>query len=142
MAYLPVDGTAALAAPRVRPALTLLDGGAAARPCASPAATGELSRRQTVAVCLFGVALIGLLALASLVGDGLSRAAAASSIEAMPTESVVVQEGATLWGIAQGRCPEGVSTSELVSWISKENGLGSEALVAGQVIRVPVASQA
>ena len=143
MAYPPFDGTAALEAPLARPSLTLLEGGASARPASGRrSAEGELTRRQTLVICLLGLAIVGLLCVASLVSDALSDAAAASAMASVPTETVVVQEGGTLWGIAQGRCPEGVSTEELVRWISENNGLTTAALTPGQVLSVPAPSLA
>lgn len=139
MACLSVDGTSALAAAHGRPALTLIEGGAGRAPKAR-AQQGGLTRAQTLAVSALCVAVVCALGLLALVTDALSGAAALSSIESVATERVVVQEGDTLWGIAQGRCPEGVSTSELVSWISAENGIGSGALLPGQALVVPVAS--
>lgn len=139
MACPPVVGTAALKASSTRPALTLLEGGAS-RVTARRTSSGALTQRQMLAISALCVALVCVLGLFSLISDGLSRAAVESAIASAPVETITVHDGDTLWGIAQDRCPEGVSASELVTWISQNNELSSGLIYSGQRLVVPVAS--
>lgn len=134
-----VDGTAALAPQRRRPSLTLIEGGRRS-PRQRAAARGDLTSRQLLLVSLVGAFVIAALALSSLLSDALARRAVTEALEAAPVESVVVHEGDTLWGIAEERAVAGVSTGDLVSWISAENGLSTGLVAAGQTLVVPVSS--
>lgn len=136
------DGTAALAAGAGRPRLVLIEGGGAERPVAPatrrPAPHSQaLSLRQSALLVAVGVALVALVTLASLASDALRGRAIADALSGAPTETVVVQEGDSLWGIAEGRCPAGVGTADLVSWIEAENGLVGGLLTPGQRLVVP-----
>ena len=137
MAYLSVDGTAALKASRVRPVLTLIEGGASRTPRTRVSSRGVLSSKQMALVSLVGIALICVLGFASLVVDTLSSASVQEALDSAGVVSVTVSEGDTLWSIAQAHCPEGVGTSELVRWIESENDLTSKTIVPGQVLLVP-----
>ncbi|MBM6775284.1 LysM peptidoglycan-binding domain-containing protein [Olsenella profusa] len=135
------DGTAALSARSRRPRLVLIEGGRTAEGASDVARRPqELSLRQSALFVACGVALVCALALASVVSDALRAQGGAASLSALPTETVVVQEGDSLWGIAEGRIPQGVSTAELVSWIQERNGLTGGLVTPGQRLQVPVAS--
>lgn len=135
------DGTAALAAHAGRPRLVLIEGGversAVPAPRRSALRAQVLSRGQSILLAVSGMALVAVIALASLAADGLRGHAIVDTLSATPTETVVVQEGDSLWSIAEGRCPAGVGTADLVSWIEAENGLGGGLLTPGQRLVVP-----
>lgn len=132
------DGTAALAARAGRPRLVLIEGGGSDEGAVTPVPSPQaLSRRQSILLVTSGIALVIAIALASLVADVLRDRAVADALAAAPTETVLVQEGDSLWSIAEGRGPAGVGTAELVSWIEAENGLGGGLLTPGQSLVVP-----
>lgn len=53
--------------------------------------------------------------------------------------TIYVQPGETLWSIASEHPVKGVSTQELVQYISGENGISNSALMPGDKIVVPAA---
>lgn len=136
------DGTAALAPRTGRPRLVLIEGGCAegaVEPATRrPAPRSQaLSRGQSLLLVAAGVALVAVVVLASLAADALRGRAVGEALAAAPTETVVVREGDSLWGIAEGRRPAGVGTAEVVSWIEEENGLEGGLLTPGQRLVVP-----
>jgi hypothetical protein len=82
---------------------------------------------------VFGAAvlLVGLLGLAG------GRAMAASGDPAVPTVSVVVEPGDTLWGYATEVARPGEDIRDVVDAIERLNGLASAAIAAGDVILLP-----
>lgn len=59
-------------------------------------------------------------------------------LEGHPTKTVRVQEGDTIWNLAQGCRVDGVSTSDIVSWLYEHNGLTTACLTPGQPLSVPM----
>lgn len=53
------------------------------------------------------------------------------------TQSVEVSAGDSLWSIAEEHAVEGVSTRDVVSWISEQNHLASASISTGQTLVVP-----
>lgn len=140
-----IDGTAALD-PREH-GLVLIEGGRAAggargpeRARARKVEPARLTVRQAALFLALGCGLVVALLAASAVSDSLSRGRVAAAVGALPVETVVVEEGDSLWSIAEERPCEGVSTSELVRWIEEQNGFSGGALVAGQRLVVPASS--
>lgn len=84
--------------------------------------------------------LVAALLLVASLSDSLTQQAIASAIEAVPTSTVTVGTGDTLWSIAEECAVEGVSTRDLVSWIEEENDLEGGLIVPGQVLVVPASS--
>jgi len=80
------------------------------------------------------IALLLFLAL-GLVGAGLSGAAGQSG-PAVPTHTVVVAPGDTLWDLASAAA-KGGSIRDMEQEITDLNGLSSVVLVAGQRLRIP-----
>ena len=70
-----------------------------------------------------------------------SNAAAQAMFEAsfsnVPTTTVTVHTGDSLWDIAQDHTPQGCSTSSVVRWITQHNNLDSSLIVSGQKLVVP-----
>lgn len=129
------DGTAALETRR-QPHLVLIEGGRGhvreeRRPQPSRLSLGQY-------LCALGCValLVGALCVASLVSDALGVGSRAQALSQLPEATVVVQDGDTLWGIAESLGVD-VPTRELVSWITERNDV-SAAIVAGQTLVVPV----
>jgi hypothetical protein len=78
----------------------------------------------------------------SLAGIGISGAAQSSqrneALGQAQVATVSVASGDTVWSIAESHPVQGVSTSDLVQWISERNGLGGSPLSVGQQLQIPV----
>ena len=109
--------------------------GRPARPAPRPAPQGRvrLTRRGRVVVTLL---LLGLVLAAAVLLGGTSVATGESGAE-VPTRTVVVGEGDTLWQIA-GEVAGPGDVREMVHRIEKLNSLPGPALEVGQEIAVPV----
>jgi nucleoid-associated protein YgaU len=84
-------------------------------------------------------ALLAVAAVA-LLGAGYAREAATSPLlggGAGATETVTVEAGDTLWGIAASRYPD-ADVREKVFQIEQVNGMSGPTIQAGQKLRVPV----
>lgn len=130
----PCEGTAALRPQR--PTLTLIEGGLSAREGRTPVTSSALLPRQLAAFLASGALVIALAVLASWLSDA-AIASAMPAPSALAVEEVVVMPGDTLWGIAEGRAVDGMTTSALVSWIEERNDLAGSTLAPGQRIVVP-----
>lgn len=95
--------------------------------------TVRLTRRGRLA--LFGLALLAVLAL-GLVVAGQSGASGEKGA-AVPTRSVVVGSGDTLWDLARETADD-ESVRSMQDRIMELNGLDSPMLYAGQTLRVPL----
>jgi hypothetical protein len=93
----------------------------------------RLTRRGRVVVTFL---MLGLLLAALTLFSGHSAATDESGTD-VPTRTVVVGEGDTLWGIAQEVAGPG-DIREVVHSIEKLNSLPGPSLVEGQVLAVPV----
>lgn len=127
------DGTAARET-CLRPRLVLIEGGARGA-CATKPAPRLGFRQYACAIACSAVVVLALCA-ASLMTDALGARARAQELSLLPEATVVVQDGDTLWGIAESLGVD-VPTCEVVSWITERNGV-SASLVAGQSLVVPV----
>ena len=136
----PCVGSSALAPSA--PSLVLIEGGApvrAARPARRSARRpGGLDARQTLVALVAGGLLVLAVCIASAATDALAQMRVASALDGAAVETVVVRPGDSLWGIAEGREPEGVGTADVVSWIEETNSLTGACLEAGQRLVVPV----
>lgn len=132
------DGTAALSLAAPRPALTLVRGGLSERPRRARAAVSPgLSRRQALALAATGAALVLALCAACLASEALASQASSAALAAVPTETVCVLEGDTLWGLAERHGVDGVATQDVMAWIERENGLDGASLEVGGRLVVP-----
>lgn len=98
----------------------------------------RLTRRGRLVI--FAAALVALLALGLSIA-GVSGAADRAG-EPVPTETIVVATGETLWDIsvaAAEATPEEESIREMQQRITDLNALESPVLMAGQELRVPTA---
>lgn len=133
-----IDGTSAL---RVFPRrLVLIEGGRSRRAGSTEAsrpASGALSASQGARLVLCGIAVVLAVVLASMVVDPIRSSRSRAAIDALPTTSVVVAQGDSLWSIAES-CGEGLPTDELVSWIQERNGIEGGLITSGQTLIVPV----
>lgn len=107
----------------VRPALTLVQA-----PAPRPV---RLTRRGRLVV--FVAALLGVLALAVL---GSQMASAGEHPGVLRTHLVLVKPGDSLWNVAVRAAGAGDVTS-MEDQIIKLNGLSSDSVEAGQLLRVP-----
>jgi LysM repeat protein len=116
------------AAPRVRSTR-------AARPAASVSAAApvRLTRRGRLVLTFLFLGLV----LAALTFFGSTSAASGEAGEPVPTRTVVVDEGDTLWMIASEVAGPG-EVREMVHRIQELNALPSAGLSVGQRIAVPV----
>ncbi|BBH16871.1 hypothetical protein Back2_11580 [Nocardioides baekrokdamisoli] len=105
-----------------RPALTVV---------APAARTVRLTRRGRLVV--FVAVLLGLLALAVL---GSQIASAGEHAGVIRTHTVMVKPGDSLWNVAARAAGDGDVTA-MEDRIMKLNGLSSDSVQAGQVLRVP-----
>lgn len=136
------DGTAALES-RACARLVLIEGGcgkASGTRAGASCARGRLSIGQSAALVVFAVALVGVLAAAALVADGLSSSVTSRHIASLPEQELVVRDGDSLWGIADSLGVDGVSTADVVTWICERNGLDAASLVSGQTLVVPASA--
>jgi nucleoid-associated protein YgaU len=83
-----------------------------------------------------GWAAVGLVML-GLVAAGFSAGAATATPAYVPTRTVVVHQGDTLWSIATALDSDGADVAETVDRIRRINGLESSALMPGDLIEVP-----
>lgn len=81
-------------------------------------------------------ALVIVLTLGVLATLAISASAKAVRTE-VPTRTVVVQSGDTLWGLAKANPLPGKRTAETVREIQTLNGLDGAEVAAGQAVRVP-----
>lgn len=100
---------------------------------AQPRGQVRLTRRGRLVVTLF---LLGLMLVAFTVFSGYSSASGETGVD-VPTRTVVVSEGDTLWAIASEVAEEG-EIREMVHRIQKLNSLPGPSLVEGQELAVPV----
>lgn len=99
-------------------------GGRTAREAPAPLLTRR--GRMAVAVLSLGLMVIGF------------RIGAASAEERLiPTETVVVTSGDTLWSIAEARLGGAGDVRDLVHEIRQINGLDTSELAPGDVLEVP-----
>ena len=133
-----IDGTSAL---RVCPRrLVLIEGGRSRRAGStepSRSAPGVLSASQGACLVLCGIAVVLTVVLASMIVDPIRSSRSCAAIDALPTTSVVVAQGDSLWSIAES-CGEGLPTDEVVSWIQERNGIEGGLITSGQTLVVPV----
>ena len=106
-----------------------------ARPSAPTGARLRLTRRGRLVV--FAVGLLVAVAIAVAFAGG--SVATSEKGEPVPTDTIVVGTGVTLWDIASARA-EGGDVRDMMSTIQQLNHLESGMLVAGQRLRVPAGS--
>jgi LysM repeat protein len=83
---------------------------------------------------------LALIVAVGLVAAGFQLGAATVGERLVPTQSVVVTSGDTLWSIARdqlGQAGGDDKVRDLVLEIDQINGLASSELVVGQVLEVP-----
>lgn len=135
---------------RIQPSrtLVLIDGGRDVRSPQSPRtyheqATSKGHRVLTtsqgiLAFCLALAVFVSVLS-AGLVRDLKIVEARNEALAGIAVEEVVVQPGDSLWQIAEAHPVAGVSTPDLVSYISETNSLPNANLNVGQHLLVPAA---
>ena len=114
--------------------LVLIEGG---RHHAKARTVHSASSRSHIAAFLCALALACAFG-ATLAGIHATRVH--NRLVACDTCEVRVLPGQTMWSLAQEHGVEGVSESELVSWIRDANGLDSALLMPGQLLVVPAQS--
>lgn len=76
--------------------------------------------------------------LGALASDLAARRSCAQAIDSAARQEVVVEGGDTVWGIAERSAGERYPVRLVADAIERENGLCGAAVVAGQVLSVPV----
>lgn len=141
----PTNGSQALEAVPVRH-LVLIEGGAGSPSPQSPRtyheqATSRAHRVVTTAqgILAFCVALAVIAAIlsASIIRDYALVDARNEAFANVTLEEVVVMPGDSLWQLAESHPVAGVSTADVVSYISESNDLPSANLQVGQHLLVP-----
>ena len=138
-AYAAVEGTSALSP--CESGLVLIEGGRAGRLAARAARhadAGGLTLGQTVRALVCGGLVILAVVVASALVDPARAAGVQSALDELPTRSVIVSSGDSLWGIAAG-CELDAPTDEVVTWIQERNGIEGGLVIPGQELMVPVA---
>lgn len=141
-AYAAVEGSSALSP--CESGLVLIEGGRAGRLAARAprparhADAGGLTLGQTVRALVCGGLVILAVVVASALVDPARAAGVQSALDELPTRSVIVSSGDSLWGIAAG-CELDAPTDEVVTWIQERNGIEGGLVVPGQELVVPVA---
>lgn len=102
---------------------------------ADPAPSRGLGILSVAVAFAVGIALACVMA---AVGSA-AAAAKAQRLSGVPTSTVRVETGETLWDVANAHPVDGCSTSEVVDWIRSENALPTSSLQAGQALVVPSA---
>ena len=113
----------------VRPALSV----APARAASAAAGGVRLTRRGRLTITLLVVALLAL----AMIATAASSEATDEPGQPVPTRTVVVGSGDTLWDIAADLAAPG-GTQAMVHEIERLNSLSSVSLDAGQRIEVPL----
>ncbi|QLQ10789.1 MAG: LysM peptidoglycan-binding domain-containing protein [Nocardioidaceae bacterium] len=98
-----------------------------------PAAPIRLTRRGRVVIVIAFLAML----FAAAIGMGANSLATGGSGEPVPTQTVVVGSGDTLWGIASEVAEPG-KTRSMMQRIAELNALATTTLQPGQKIAVPV----
>lgn len=130
------DGSLALEVSRRD--LTLLDGYAAPESEASSGARADrLSLGQFAVSLVAAAAVVLMLCAASLFVSAGVSARQGEALETIPTASIIVRSGDSLWSLAEEHPVSGYSTQEIVTWIKARNALDSATIQAGQAILVP-----
>jgi nucleoid-associated protein YgaU len=93
---------------------------------------GRLARSGALAAL---VVLLGI-SVADVVGSGRALAADTSTARPVMTQTVVVEQGDSLWVIA-GRAAPATDPREVVTRIRELNGMRSNLIQPGQVLLVP-----
>ncbi|HSO03550.1 MAG TPA: LysM peptidoglycan-binding domain-containing protein [Candidatus Limnocylindrales bacterium] len=108
-----------------------------------PTASGSahelrLTRRGRLArtPALIAVLLLLAVSVADVVGTGRALAADTPTPSQVSTQSVVVESGDSLWGIAVRTAPD-ADPREVVTRIRELNGMRSNLIQPGQVLLVP-----
>jgi LysM repeat protein len=114
------------AAPRVRAVR-------AARPAAAAPTSVRLTRRGRLALTVLFMGVI----LGALTIFGATSAATGEAGEPVPTRTVMVDQGDTLWGIAADVAAPG-EVRDMVHRIQELNALSGAGVYVGQEIAVPV----
>lgn len=137
------EGTSALE-PET-PVLVLIEGGAHtangtnSAPRRHQQATHEAEAQFKFAMTLAIAAVFVVFAIGSFVSNALIAERAAAALDQIPSQTVVVSSGDSLWSLAQSHAVEGYTTSELVDWIQEKNGLETATIQPGQKLLVPSA---
>lgn len=103
----------------------------------------EASKREQLSLLqkLESVLIIGLVlaALGLTLHLGSLNAAARFQglLDTVPSTTITVRSGDSLWELAEEHAPEGMSTDTAVRWIREKNNLDTALIVAGQVLMVP-----
>ncbi|MDR1824972.1 MAG: LysM peptidoglycan-binding domain-containing protein [Bifidobacteriaceae bacterium] len=85
------------------------------------------------------LALFGLVMALALVAYAVGLAGGAgTTVSYVPTETVVVHQGDSLWTIAQAATAEGEDVRHTLNLIMELNGLSSSSIRGGDVLLVPI----
>lgn len=117
--------------------LRLIEGGLSHQASAPQAHHGIALQVNLLSVVM---ALMAALAITWYATDCYASSHAARMLEEVESETIVVAEGDTLWGIAEARQVEGCTTEQVVRHIREVNGLDSSMLREGTTLRVPCMS--
>ena len=125
-----VSGTAALKARNdsSAPKLVVIEGGRN---------KAQGSRKVDLRGFIAGAVIAAALVVAFFVFEVFQHSCEVAAIQSVPTESVKVFSGDSLWSLAQSHTPSGASVESVVSWIRDANNLTNSTIYAGQELLVP-----
>lgn len=143
-----VDGNTALQ-PTATPRFVLLEGGAAGHDRSRSYPEPRWSARETaaapahmpVSAVLFVLAVAVVLGIALTGLNAFATNAREAAFAGVPTASVSVCAGDSLWGLASEHAVDGASTQDVVKYIEQVNGLDSATIVPGETLIVPSQTQ-
>lgn len=125
-----IAATPGLTVPRRRPAPARP---VAAAPVAAPAAPVRLTRRGRLVLTVLFLVVVSVV----LTVFGATSAATGEAGTPVPTRSVVVEPGDTLWGIAAEVAASG-EVREMTHRIQELNAMSGSGVAVGQELAVPI----
>ena len=128
------------------PSLRLIDGGAGRqhpsaghRACGTEGSRGRIGR-PLAAFAVLCVLLATALCLSAFLLNVRGAWGAVGDGGDIATVMVAVEEGDTLWSMAEDHPIDGLTTQQCVRWVIDRNGLDGAVLTPGQVLELPLGS--
>lgn len=119
---------------------TVIEGGRRVSPRTHARSERAPQGNNTLLVVVATLCVLAALFAGSLFVNARVNANRAAALEEIEAQTVTVQAGDSLWGLAEAHPVEGYSTSELVTWMLEKNGLDTATLQPGQDLLVPVSA--
>jgi LysM repeat protein len=131
----PTSGSSALEPHRN--GFTVIEGTHKSTSCQSVPHPEQLSLMQSLKAILAVSAVVIALGITLVFSNTTAQQSFNNAFSNIPVTSVTVHTGDSLWDIAESHAPQGVSTAQVVRWITQENNLSSSCIQPGQTLIVP-----